>query len=36
MAKMTVYHGGYIPVKNPKFALEEIQKISETDFTVRL
>lgn len=33
---MTVYHGGYIPVKNPEIPVEKIQKILEMDFTVRL
>ena len=29
MAKMTVYHGGYVPVENPEIVLEGIRRISE-------
>ena len=36
MAKMTVYHGGYQPVKSRKFGKVATPKISVMVFTVRL
>ena len=36
MAKMTVYHGGFVPVEHPEIRIGRIQKISEQDFIVQL
>ena len=36
MAKMTVYHGGYTPVKHPEIRAGRNTKILERGFTVRL